>query len=398
MLIYEMGKVKAQRFHKKPYSRGRGKNGKWTVMDIAKAGIRNAGSIGNAIRSGVKHYNSRKIKTDRKRYTGASLQSISQHNDLSTGKQFISLGKRKLHDKTSTKFKYDHNYGVTHLGAEGKQLVYEGHVMLDTSSFLSATTARNQIVGVGAGFFSMNPNQNVTGSSIVGSGTSPVDSYINVEKVVQKLTVWNASTLAQEVYILWCTPNQNCNDGPLAYWGKCLANERIGTASSAQALLGSTATATFGSVVDTAVFGLYPTSSPMFRKMWKICGVRKIVLQGGDQKEVKTTIRINKKISRGYTLEQNNSGVVYTKGLTVIPMVIVRGALAINNFSGEEVVHGICKNCIAIDEHYVFSTCKAPTTSPIEYNFYGQLAGNVGTANERLVIDTDTVAAVTLVS
>nr|WAE42857.1 MAG: capsid protein [Cressdnaviricota sp.] len=397
MLSYEMGKAKAQRVHHKPYSKG--KLGRWGPLDIAKAGLRNAGRIGHVIRSGVKVYNSRKSKTTPKRRFGASLQSISQHNDLSTGKQFIALGKSKLRDKTSTKFKYDHNYGLTHLGVEGKQLVYEGHYMLDVSSFLSGTANRNQIVGVGAGFFSMNPNQNVTGSSVVGSGTTPADSFINIEKITQKLTVWNASTLAQEVYVLWCVPTANCNLGPAAWWKKCLDDERIGVTVSVQALLPATTTATFGTVVDTAVYGLYPTSSPMFKKMWKICGVRKIILQGGDQKEVKTSIRVNKKLSRGYLAEQNIAGVTLLKGLSMVPLVIARGALAINDFGGaDEVVHGICKSAIAIDEHYVFSTCKSPPTAPIEYNFYGQIAGNVGPATEKIILDTDTVAAVTVVT
>nr|WAE42861.1 MAG: capsid protein [Cressdnaviricota sp.] len=315
-------------------------------------------------------------------------QDVSQHNDMSTKTLYIRLRKRKIRDKAATKFKYIHTYQSIVQGLEGLQGVSSAHAVLTSAAFVSSTATRGDPINIGAKIFDMNPNARVTGSAIVATGTNP-DQFINVERVCQVITVWNMEPVANNTFILWCIPVADTKIAPDAWWTSCIAAETLGVPIDSFAATANVLTAGFGSVGSIFHYGLYPTMSPAFKKLWKIVRVHKVTLQGGDQRSVKMCIDVNKTYNLNEVQNQFNNSEFYMKGTTVVPMIVTRSGLVRTLDGGvKNVTFGVNELGITCREEYVFSTKKGPPVAPITYSFYGTVGTGVG-ATEHIINDVD---------
>lgn len=326
-----------------------------------------------------------------------SAQATSQHNDQSLASISVFNKGRLTADRSKCKIKYSHTYDRLFSGLEGNQAVFELHAMLSTKAFLTAGTARNDQIQIGYPIFDMNPNRNNTGSQYINA-LSPIDSFINVEKIINDMTIYNATNSATDNFILFCVPVTDTNVSPTQWWQQCLGDERIGITPLTQAT-GVANSAIAGSIASPAIYGTWPTHCPSFKKLWTIKGVHRVTLQGGDERKLRLTYGVNRKVDRSYVGVANTTS-NYMRNLTMVPMVITRGSCAINRntLANPEVVWAATHTACILHEQYTFSVPRAPPNAPINLAFYGTLAGVPG-ADEVIINDVDAiVSAISLFS
>lgn len=326
-------------------------------------------------------------KTETK--TKDRTQETSQHSDESCRTLYLSNKGKTIRDKTTGKIKYDHTYSQVLKGQEGRQLVFPCHSLLHASAFINSTLVRNDGNLLGAPLFSMNPNAYVTGGPVTAPGTNPIDQFLNIETVIQDMTVWNCSGGGMEVFVMYCMPVKDCNISPQAWWDQCINEERIGVPTASDAATGATASAVFGSLANKDSYGTYPSQSPAFAKMWAVKKVHKVILQSGSSRKIKLHYRVNRKVSRS-VIKQLNTVSPYMRGLTVVPMIIARGNICIQTTVGNEITWAMPELGYIIHEHYVMSTPRAPPSAPINYSFVGTVAGAPSApSGERNINDLD---------
>jgi len=344
--------------------------------------------VGQTVGKFAKRFVRQKPRNTRKstnRNIGNQLQQISQHNDLSVKKLFISSGRKTIHDKTRTKFKYIHTLSSVANGTEGRQYVYSPRFLFTAAQFLNGSAIRNDAYGVGRGFFSMNPNFRTTGTFLLPGGTNS-ESFMNVESLNIKMTLINGEAVPLTVNILWVTPKFATNDSPGVTWDLILSQQLNGITPQAMTGLPDNA-ATYGSINSSTVPGMYPTKTPGFTSRWKILKTSKIVLQGGDSQINHISYAVNKRVQKSFIDQTFNDGNLFIPGLTLIPLVIIKGSAI---FSQNNLTYSRSQLGVIFEENYVFSTSKSPPEAPTTTGYFGTITAT-DAVPETFMDDTDSV-------
>jgi hypothetical protein len=387
---------------------GKGKIGKrksWKIdrymsagMGAAKAGysgVQKLSKILNSFKtsSAAKRHNRPQQKSSkRKVYSNPRQDEVAQHSDLSTRTVVIGKGKKVIRDKSQAKINYTHVWDKIETGIEGNQLVAVAHNLLTSEAFMAGTNQRASLEQIGYAIFDMNPNEKVTGSGAITAGTIPEEQIINVEKIVQEMTIWNTTTNPITVNVMYMMCTKDTVYSPKVYWGTCLANSKVGVANYVTQPTVSVGTYSPGAIYDVTSYGQYPTYFSGFKSMWKCAKAHKVTLQSGGQRKIKLVYYVNRKIHRSYVMEQQERAITYLKGLSVVPMIIARGTSCVvtdNDIS--EVTYSQAQVGIIVKEQYVFSVPRAPPSAPINLAGYAQVCGSHA---ERNINDVDVPAAV----
>jgi len=213
---------------------------------------------------------------------------------------------------------------------EGRQYVNDFQLLLTRRSFLdTGLSAPNPVAGqLPEALFDYDPNVETTGtnavSAVIPDGTSSVSQYVYVKQIQSNNTYVSLTNLPMEFDILWFTPKKYTNLTPSAAWAAELSSIRLGQSAAGQND-GTGATAGYQEVY-------YPGKSPMqvavFRKYYKLVHEDKFILQPGSRLKINSTIRINKVVRKNLLYNQD-SDYVYIPGVTMIPLMIAKGAAAL---------------------------------------------------------------------
>ena len=316
-------------------------------------------------------------------------------------------GKLNL-DKTKVKIKYFHTYDTFQNGVEGIQGVFEVHALLSISAFLSTnivdfnttTGTRNPQLTLGYPLFIMNPNTRNTGSTII-LPSAPESRSINVESINQKLTIWNSTSGSATIHILWCAPVLDTGVSPTTWWNNCITNQRMGVPiHTYMNTPGATVPQNLpkpGSLADYNDYGIYPSTTLNFNKMWKIAKAHKCILEGGDSRTINLRYIVNKCYDLQTLLQQSASGIQYMRGSTLVPMIIAKGGIAYNTGGSGSCVWAATQVGVMIQESYVLSTPKGPPPAPISLAYYGTVAGQ-SSVTEKIINDDDLSTPITKIA
>jgi len=255
-----------------------------------------------------------------------------QHNDLEEIRWSESLKKGKMKNPkgSSTPIQLMFYSNSIPYWDEGRQYVNDFQYLLTRRSFLDAgISAPNPIGGqLPEPLFDYDPNVETTGtnavSAVIPDGTSTLSQYVYVKQIQSNNTYVSLTNLPMEFDILWFTPKKYTNLTPSQAWAAELSTIRLGQSAAGQND-GVGATAGYQEVY-------YPGKSPMqvaaFRKYYKLIHEDKFILQPGSRLKINSTFKINK-IVRKNLLANQDSDYVYIPGVTVIPMMIAKGAAAL---------------------------------------------------------------------
>lgn len=319
-------------------------------MRLARAAGRQAGRV---LKSAWKKWRSRKASSKKKKIRTRNkneddLIEISQHNDLSIHKlpnmAVPGAPLRAKGPKISTRFRHNQQAVVNAL--QGRQGLRELEFMMNREKIIGTVSGTANLNFLDAvSMWAMNTKTS-RDSTILFPGPSPEvenTQSIFVKGCALTLESVNLASVPVHVEIYFLTPKYDTNDNPINAWNTVLNREGYtapvvtGRANFASGVLvGKDAAENWGA----KLFG-----NDGIGRVWTKMGYKHYVLQPGDQRNYKTYVRYNKYIKRSTFLDQRTH--TYLKGLTVVPLVIVRGGVVGVTESPEassvEVAHSACK-------------------------------------------------------
>jgi hypothetical protein len=336
------------------------------------------------------------VKRRKKMVRSSPLISISQHNDLSNhGLPDIMLGPRKSKYKSMGAFHYTFT-------SEFVQNIGQGYQAVD---ILNSIFTQQAIVGVSStnrlqkeklsdDLFALNPWVVVPTSPLFPSSIyNPIaqDRILvkDVECTVEMLSMENVPQ-AVDLYVV--TPKFDDARDPVNVWVEGLVDTALGQGFDTPANLIGTATATPGGQ-SINNYGSTPHPVRLFRRLYKVVHVKSVVLQPGDQYNLKFKIIYNKVLQKNiFQIDRNQQ---YLAGWTVNIMVVAKGGLVgITSAAGigaGEVGHSTVKVGYAM--HYKYNLGALPTTRiETQRIFQGQLVNDITNVQQK-VNDIDTTVS-----
>lgn len=320
------------------------------------------------------------------------LQGISQHNDHSEYKQTI-LKRKPLRNRGKGKVHFTLNRDFTASASEGNQAVLQLIELNKNMLNGSTTNVANAAGQWPATIFDFDPNNKITSNSgpvysasAAGASSQNPTQAVNLEKVTQKMNLYNPSSVPLTVYVYWFMTIKSTQKSPFDLWGDDLNTE--GQFNANATTRGSFAqTTTLLGKANQFYYGMYP-NTPSLRRFYKLLRVNKFVLQGGDSRKLNTTLHINRCI-----LEEtlNEMTVDPIPGVSFYPMIIAQGGPCVaTDTSISEVTYAAPKIGVILSTKYTMSFRKEQTYLrgnfiKVDYRVGGAVA------NEKVVDDEDDV-------
>lgn len=326
------------------------------------------------------HYSKKTIKRKGKmRYKPKGLNNllaISQHNDLSKrwlGSYWPGLFKRKSVKTFGNSYFHDVNNWVAG-DKQGKQCVDSLENIL-TNFMIVGTTSNNrntrQQLAVALHDFCVTAAQNTGGFPFAAANAVAADKFY-VRSVSANVSMLSLENVAQEVLMYFVTPKKDTYLDPVSYFDQICQVHRLGNGAATPAAATTTATATAGGA-DYTDIGQNPWKYEEFRNVWRCIKAVKIVLQPGDQHSVSASFKYN----RPFLLKEFSArSSVYLSGITIVPMVILRGGLvgiALNDASvSSEVANA--KTRVGFATNYQYNLAALPVSRFVAEGYF---PGNV---------------------
>lgn len=177
------------------------------------------------------------------------------------------------------------------------------------SQFLLAGTG--QIGSPPVGFFSLNPNQKETGSSVWATGIAISDKITHIRTCLT-MDVTNFSSIVQYYTVFVAECIKPTDTGPLDMWAKSLLNQSDGTQVAEVVPPGGSTSGTLGTPIVNHV-GVRPTYGGLFNQFYRIRRAMNVVLAGGATEKIICDIEKH----RSYTKEYIQR--LYDEGSTTVP-------------------------------------------------------------------------------
>lgn len=259
-----------------------------------------------------------------------TAQQISQHNDMSFHYVPCTHVPKKKMIKTLGNFQFQ----VVKSTLPGQPKIGEQGI-----TTLPACFTREQMTGLATSGdkndqqhwpedpFLYNPYSTIPNNTIYA--TAPMPAVVSADKICIKNVRWdlqlvNLKNVACEVQVYWLMATTNHNVDPYNAWRAVLEQEE-GNLQNAPAIRAafSDSSATPGSRTP-ATYGNDPFQCKTYKKFWKPIAQKSIILQPGDNHNLRTMIKLNKILTREWLSLQGNSNI---QGLTIYPMIISRGSI-----------------------------------------------------------------------
>lgn len=154
-------------------------------------------------------------------------------------------------------------------------------------------------------------------------------------------------TIPQEVLVYWCMPKFDTDVNPIDAWVAVLAGKNAGANTQALSATLLNVFSTYGGAGINDV-GANPFHHREFRNSWKCVKSSKVLLQAGEQVDLRVRFEIEKIINKSTLTDVRK--MQFLAGLTIFPLVIMRTGLvgespqgSGNGVPSAEVTHGIGK-------------------------------------------------------
>jgi len=322
----------------------------------AVIGVKKGASVGTRYFSRLnKAYNQKRRKG---RYN-SKVSAVSGHNDLSANSFSNSLNPGKL-QKHLGMYTYKVTKQLIQNQVAGVQSVFEGKPIVMRSQF-------NGTVDTGAASnnfpddpFQLNPY--VNSPNAIYSGPMPVvasTSLLGLSSVTHEMTMLNLETSAVQVHIMYVLCKDDTDKSPTVAW-----NDGLFQSSENQAAI--TYRTTLANITSAGAgesiysYGQTPYKVRMFKKYWKTIAEQKFILNGGDQKRISTKFNYKKFLSRAVLAA---GGGIYMAGFTIIPLIIVRGAVV-----------GVSTGADVASTEVTYASCRVGLLQTDKYNLCGMPA------------------------
>jgi len=235
---------------------------------------------------------------------------------------------------------------------EGKQAVTVPFSMYSLNHFTDAPSVNSKFTWPN-NVFDLDPNRKTTGgeNSVIPAGTSSerVGQYLKTCTITGNYV--NFCSIPVNVEIMWCLCVSNTTKDPLEEWRYQLEYQRLGQSVAIQANQYGSVNPTVGAP-DVIHAHQRPTAVTQWNKFWKVVHRDRMDFAGGAQKVVKYTIGINKYVEKAKMLSLRKSGAEPVDnnpllkgiaGVTLMPLVFVRGHAVLTNAAIDYVTYGIAK-------------------------------------------------------
>lgn len=244
------------------------------------------------------------------------------HRDLGVIKMYKTKAK---HGKLQGTYRYHNiNNWVMEIG-QGLQVVDFTEHILNRDQLIGVTSnVRNDRLKYPDDLYTLNPFYARPASALYTAepGISRSDN-LYIMNVNVRLQLLSMVQYPQIVKVYWMTPVFDTNVNPIDTWVGLNDSKRLGQGPQAVAstLATPTATAGFATVND---IDSNPFHHREFKKHWRALKANHIILQAGEQVDMKIKFDYEKIVNRE-TLAIRNTP--YLAGLTIIPIIITYGGL-----------------------------------------------------------------------
>lgn len=254
-----------------------------------------------------------------------NLQEISQHNDMSERRIPNVYPTGRFRMKSMGHFTYYDSHQTVQIGNMGDQYVFELKQLMSYSQLAGATTNnRASVTQWATDPMLLNPFSSMPGNAIYPAATYTANDKYAIKSVIAKYSIVSLEKIAQKVTFKLFMCKRNTTVGPITSWFDSMGAEGMNQAFAGQP--GTTLVANpIPGQLRPNVVGMRPHQSAIFRKAWKEIANHTVILQPGDQRIIKTHININKSVTRQWLTDQSANP--YIGGFTIVPMIIVHGAL-----------------------------------------------------------------------
>lgn len=304
--------------------------GNFFGRNLLRAAARTAGNaISNKLKSMDAKRNFRK-KRQTKPKVARDVTITSDHTGLAVKKLgTVKMYKKKArHGKTVGKFLFQNSNQWVINGTQGFQVV----------DYVENCFTRNQITGdilsnvrsdrnaLPINLFQLNPYATRDNQALY-PGPHPETSRSDVLYIKSAhcdMHLLSMTNVPQEVLVYWMTPKYDTGLTPITSWANILSARNAGQVASSFAVSTVDTTAGVGSTTIND-YGNNPFVLPEFRNCWRAVSSSRVILQAGEQVNLALNFDFEKIIARA-TLESRVDD--YLAGITIFPMIIVRGGLA----------------------------------------------------------------------
>lgn len=330
--------------------------------------------------------------------------SFGGHNDQTSTKFKLVLGRYPIRNAAKGKLIYHENYQTVIQGIEGRQSAYELRHMLTAKSFVAESVVRNDRVSQTPAYFDLDANQYATGAvsgplySTIPQQVTSLMRRLNVHSCWTDMNITNMQNSAATVYVFFFLAKSDSQFGPWDYWNAdCNMLDYFQSPNQYSTTTADPNWDCMGTRPDTLF--TYPNTLRVKRyfKTLKVC---KMELDGGASHRLKFQTVINRVIAYSEAEIQNSANNQWMRGLTVTPLVIVQGSpVGVNDEPGattaSEITTSAPKIGVTMSRTYKFSTPKDVIQTPVKFLVSG-LVSYTGSHvyGPKLIDDEDSVADV----
>lgn len=296
------------------------------VASMAKHLTKRKGKSKSTGKHGKKTMRKRKGKRSRShtqnmRIQETELEGISVHNDMIQTSLNMHLGRFKK-IKSYGKFEYQLVTNYISEGLEGRQRVENLLQFCNLDQLMGYNQVGDSFTKLGTDLYTLNPFTKPTGSAVIGNAQYDNDAMY-LDHIIGHFHFSNLQPVPAQMDLFFLTPNYDTDLDPRAAWDNLLNDQKMGQTVQTFRALATTAPPADGAAASSMV-GQSPFQIKEWKKLYHAIGYKKILLQPGDQQIVKYKINYGHIIRRALIKQRNT---MYLKGLTVIPMIICRGAI-----------------------------------------------------------------------
>ena len=263
-----------------------------------------------------------KNKTKRRRPTPTLM-----HADMALQK-FVMPGRKRGKVKISRegRISYTDTYQGIFSGPSGLQNFIDLRNVHNRNQIMNEaeSSVENSVNHWNTSVFRLLPSRANTGGGVIPVGTNSVtftSEVIFCSKQYSQLSVTNLQNTAVHCEIYWCLAKNDTNNGPATTWAADTENYGLGQPTWIQPT--KELDVPVGGKPNPYMHGDDPTSNGHFKRMWKVVSKKEFVLQSGNTLRFEYSRPVNKMIRRA---DINNTPSFFLKGLTLVPMIIAKGA------------------------------------------------------------------------
>lgn len=257
-----------------------------------------------------------------------------QHNDFTVARMKFNIGRGLLTKMSPATYRYTETWDVTDYGNEGCQSYFMVKNLMTKDQLAGITSnARNSTTSWEIQPWLLNPDsQQSLNGTIGGTQPNPWPTQVyGVQSVKMDIGFISLCSAPQEVEVMWMYCLKDTDSSPAYLWEDVLGRYSTNQGTFSAAALTTTSTAS-GGVFTPLRYGCpNPTVFKEFRKIWKCIHREKFILQPGDTRRYSNNCNVNRKV---FATEMANRQTTYLAGYTIIPLIVVRGALAAIKDSG----------------------------------------------------------------